>query len=202
MASEHIVETLVRRYPELQHIRDTVFRGVDKYDGRPYAIRYFDIGGDTISIAANLREYQDALLGASYFNSDKADLRWNHYLYFVASAAQSGDAFQKAKTEIESDREYARKLVITERDLDVILADAAFGGDPAADLPPDPLSIWTGLLDQHQLGFIVDESLQVPTVVRHIADGEPQPLLRAPAAPQLGDAERAIANDFLSSVCV
>jgi len=202
VASEHIVETLVRRYPELQHIRDTVFRGVDKYDGRPYAIRYFDIGGDTISIAANLREYQDALLGASYFNSDKAELRWNHYLYFVASAAQSGDAFQKAKTEIESDREYARKLVITERDLDVILADAAFGGDPAADLPPDPLSIWTGLLDQHQLGFIVDESLQVPTVVRHIADGEPQPLLRAPAAPQLGDAERAIANDFLSSLTI
>ena len=46
MANEHIVETLARRYPELQHVRDTVFRGVDKYDGRPYAIRYFDIGGD------------------------------------------------------------------------------------------------------------------------------------------------------------
>jgi hypothetical protein len=93
VTDEHIVETLARRYPELQHVRDTVFRGVDKYDGRPYAIRYFDVGGDTISIAANLREYQDALLGASYFNSNKADLRWNHYLYFLASAAQSGDAF-------------------------------------------------------------------------------------------------------------
>ena len=81
-----------------------------------------------------------------------------------------------------------------------MLADVTFGGDPAVDLPPDPLSIWTGLLDQHQLGFIVDESLQVPTVVRHIADGEQQPLLRTPAAPQLGDAERAIANDFLSSL--
>jgi DNA repair protein SbcC/Rad50 len=192
----------VRRYPELQRIGDTVFRGVDIYGGRPYAIRYFDIGGDTVSIAANLREYQDALLGASYFNSDKADLRWNHYLYFVASTAQSSEAFQNAKTEIESDREYARKFVVTERDLDIILADTAFGGDLTADIPPDPLSIWTDLLEQHQLGFIVDESLQVPTIVRHIADGELQPLLRAPAAPQLGDAERAVANDFLSSLTI
>jgi hypothetical protein len=188
VAAEHIVETLGRRYPELQRIGDTLFRGIDVYHGRPYAIRYFDIGGDPISIAANLREYQDALLGTSYFNSDKADLRWNYYLYFVTTTTQSGDAFQKAKTAIESDREYARKFVITERDLDTILADGAFGGELTPDLPPDPISIWTALLEHHQLGFIVDESLQVPTIVRHIADGERQPLLRAPAAPQLSTA--------------
>lgn len=202
MADEHIVASLERRYPELQRIRDTVFRGVDIYDGRPYAVRYFDIGGDPISIATNLREYQDTLLGASYFNYDKADLRWNHYLYFVASKTTSGDAFQKAKAAIESDREYARKFVITERDLSTVLAGTAFGDDRAADLPPDPLSIWTERLERNQLGFIVDERFQVPTIVRHIADGEPQTLLRAPAAPQLGDAERAVANDFLANLTI
>jgi exonuclease SbcC len=198
--AEHVVTTLGRWYPELQRVGDTVFRGIDIHDGRPYAIRYFDVGGDPISIAANLRQYQDTLLGASYFNSEKTDLRWNHYLYFVAGQSTSGDAFQKAKAAIESDREYARKFVITECDLDIVLARIAFGGDRTADLPPDPLSIWTEVLEHHQLGFIVDESLQVPTIVRNIADGNKQPLLRAPVAPQLGDAERAVANDFLASL--
>jgi DNA repair exonuclease SbcCD ATPase subunit len=200
VANEHIIETLGRHYPELQRVSESVFRGVDFYDGRPYAIRYFDVGADPISVALNLSEYQDKLLGADYFNTDRADLRWNHYLYFVTSTTLSGDAFQKAKTAIELDREYARKFVISEGELDAILADPVFGAGLTANLPPDPLSIWTRVLEQHELGFIVDESLQVPTIVRHIADGESHPLLRAPAAPQIGDAERAVSDDFLATL--
>jgi AAA domain len=201
MANEQIVETLKRRYPGLQRINESVFRGFDLYEGSPYAIRYFDIGADPISVAANLSEYQDKLLGTDYFNSERADLRWNHYLYFIAGAAPSSEAFQKAKTLIESDREYARKFVISNRELDDILTDPSFGSLTGA-LPPDPLSIWTSVLDRHQMGFIVDERLQVPTIVRHIADGEPHALLRAPAAPQIGDAEKAVSDDFLATLSI
>ena len=73
MATEQVVQKLERRYAELQRVSDSVFRGVDMHGGRPYAIRYFDVGADPVSTAPRLQEYLDKLLGASYFNSDKAD---------------------------------------------------------------------------------------------------------------------------------
>lgn len=203
MDLEQVATKLGRRYPALERLSDVVFRGVDTYDGRPYAVRYFDLSDNVVGAAEHLREYQDRLLGVSYFNTEsKADLRWNHYLYFVTSASQSGDAFLKAKAAVESDREYARKLVIAEDDLDTIFEEKRFGIESAEGLPPDPLSIWTGILEKHALGFIVDESLQVPAIVRHIADGEPQPVVRAPAIPDLDPAEKAVSAEFLASIAI
>jgi len=144
--------------------------GVDTYEGRPYAIRYFDLNDDLEKAAGRLHEYQDGLLGTSYFDRDaKADLRWNHYLYFVTSPTE-GDAFLKAKADVESDREYARKFVVTLEDLDRLLDDRLLGTDAVEGLPPDALSIWTEILENENLGFVVDQSLQVPTVVRLIAE--------------------------------
>ncbi len=203
MAIEQIVAKLEYRYPGLQQVSDVVYRGVDLYEGRPYAIRYFDLGDNLVSAAGHLHEYQSELLGTSYFDSEsKADLRWNHYLYFVTSALNSGDAFVKAKAAIESDREYARKVVVTENDLETILDDRGFGLESAAGLPPDPLSIWTDFLEGHHLGFIVDESRQVPAVVRNIADGVRLPVLRVPATPDLDAAEKNAATEFLASIAI
>lgn len=201
MASEQVVQKLENRYAELQRVSDSVFRGVDMYGDRPYAIRYFDIAADPVATAPHLREYLDKLIGASYFNSDKADLRWNHYLYFVTNAARD-ETFLSAQRTIESDREYARKFVVAESELDRLLAQVSFADDLAAGLPPDALSVWTDLLEQHRLGFIVDENLKVPAVVRHIEAGEPQVLLRAPTAPRVGDADRAVADDILASLSI
>jgi hypothetical protein len=44
MAIEQIVAKLEHRYPGLQQVSDVVYRGVDLYEGRPYAVRYFDLG--------------------------------------------------------------------------------------------------------------------------------------------------------------
>lgn len=171
------------------------------YGGRPYAIRYFDVGADPVATAPHLREYLDKLVGASYFNSDKADLRWNHYLYFVTDATRD-EVFLIAQRTIESDREYARKFVVAESELDRLLAQVSFAGELTAGLPPDAVSVWTELLEQHRLGFIVDENLKVPAVVRHIEAGEPQVLLRAPTPPRVGDADRAVADDLLASLSI
>src|SRR5579864_4398854 len=108
MPTEQIVAKLERRYPHLERVADGIFRGVDVYNGRPYAIRYFDLKNDLLSASGRLHEYQDSLLGVSYFDSEsKADLRWNHYLYFVTSAPATGEALLRAKAAVESDREYA-----------------------------------------------------------------------------------------------
>ena len=40
---------------------------VDVYNGRPYAVRYFDLNDDLVSAAERLHEYQTSLLGMSYF---------------------------------------------------------------------------------------------------------------------------------------
>jgi DNA repair protein SbcC/Rad50 len=203
MPIEQIVAKLERRYPHLERVTDAVFRAVDLYDGRPYAIRYFDLTDDVGSAAGQLHDYQNRLLSASYYNSEsKADLRWNHYIYFFTSAPVTDTAFAKAKVAVESDREYARKLVVTEAELDRILDERSFGVESAEGLPPDALSIWTDTLEKHNLGFIVDETLQVPAIVRHIAEGERKPVLRPPVTPQLDPAEQAVSTDFLAGIAI
>src|SRR5688500_14299347 len=93
-----IVAKLERRYPNLEQVADAVYRCVDIYDGRPYAIRYFDLTDDLVSAAERLHDYQSKLLGESFFNiKSKADLRWNHYLYFVTSTSDPDETFLTAK---------------------------------------------------------------------------------------------------------
>ena len=201
MAVEQVLTRLKEKYPGLESVTDTVFRGVDLYDGRPFAIRYFDLSDDLLSVAEELKEYQDRLLGRSYFDAEsKADLRWNHYLYFVTAGVESDQGFLRAKARVESDRAYARKMVVTEAELASVLDDHHFGAESPKGLPFDPLSVWAATLEKHSLGFIVDESLQVPAVVRHIADGERRALVRPPETPDLDPAELTVSNDRLAKI--
>lgn len=198
--ADHISAILRRRYPDLEPVTDQVFRGVDVHEGRPYAIRYFDLRDDLGSTSQRLRDYQDSLLGPTYYERDaQSDLRWNYYLYFIVDRRRLAEgAFLRAKTLVEADREYARKIVISDNDIESFVQAGAPIEESPEELPPDPLSIWTDVLDEHLLGFVVDESLQVPAVVRLIADGSHQGLRRAPAQPQLEPAESAASSDFLA----
>ena len=196
-----IVTKLEGKYPGLERVGDAVFRGVDLYHERPFAIRYFDLSDSLLSAADDLHKYQDGLLGSSYFDAEsKADLRWNHYLYFVTAALGEDNAFVRAKATVEADREYARKLVVTEAELDRVLEEPHFGAESPEGLPVDVLSVWADMLDRKDLGFIVDESRQVPEVVRHIANGDRVPLVRPPATPELDPEEEAVVRDRLANI--
>lgn len=198
-----LVESLKSRYPALEEVSDVLLRGVDVYEGRPYAIRYFDLSDEIVSVASHLNEYQERILGASFFApTSNSDLRWNHYVYFLTSGDVSADEERvKAKAVIETDREYARKLVLTLTELREVL-DGRIQEKRAPSLPPDPLAEWTKALEKHDLGFVVDEALQVPAVVRHIAKGERHGLQRPPAAPALDEAERQVAKDSLKKLII
>ncbi len=192
---EKAFETLRGRYPELESVADRVYRGVDVHEGRTYAVRYFDLHDNVPGSLETLRNYQDEVLGSTYYSADaKADLRWNHYLYFVTSLARfdSGE-FLSAKAFIEADREYARKIVVEETALGSLIAGAVFGSSGGDTLPPDALTLLRDALDQHRLAFVVDENLVVPAVVRHIADGTQQGLQRLPSAAALRN-EEAVAH--------
>ena len=198
-----VIDMLRLHYPALQEVSDILLRGIDVYDGRPYAVRYFDLTDDIVSAASHLSEYQERMLAESYFDPhSKSDLRWNHYLYFLTSPDLSIDAARaKAKSAIEADREYARKLVLTEIELREVL-NWRLPDNKDTSLPLDPISEWAKALEKHDLGFVVDEALQVPAVVRYIAKGERQGLQRPPVAPDLDESERQVAKDFLKSLVI
>ena len=203
MPTEQIVARLEQRYPRLERVAEAVFRAVDLYNDSPYAVRYFDLSDDLVSAAGQLHEYQERLLGASYFNVDsKADLRWNHYLYFVTATQRADKAFRHAKATVECNQEYARKIVLTETELAELLEERPFPDESREGFPLDALSVWMNILEEHRLGFIVDQTLQVPSVIRHIAHGQQRPVLRPPATPKLESAEAAVATDRLAGIAI
>jgi hypothetical protein len=87
MINAQRVEAMLKdRYPDLESVGQGVFRGVDRFGARDYAIRYFDLNDRLATTADSLKSYQEEVLSPMYFSSDVAtDLRWNHYLYFVTS---------------------------------------------------------------------------------------------------------------------
>lgn len=193
--------TLENRYDTLTEVSRHVFRATDVYESHTYAVRYFDLQ-DTLEVTAReLTGYQDTLLGKDFFSRDATpDLRWNYYLYFITSQKDWAEpTFRSARAAIEADHQYARKRVVAEGELESLLAVRHFADD-VRPLPPDPLKVWTDVLGDHDLTFIVDDALQVPAVVRKIESGESAGLGVPPSTPQLTAAERGATSYFLASL--
>lgn len=198
------VEAMLRgRYPDLEGVSPGVFRGVDRFGAREYAIRYFDLNDQLAATAASLKRYQEEVLSPMYFSTQVAtDLRWSHYLYFVTSdeeAAHGG--FGRLKATVESDREYARKQVVREGDVPKLLAQ----GSPAAAagaLPVDLATTWSQTLEQHGLGFILDDDISVPDAVRRIVAGSKDKAARPISPMALLPAEKAAAGHFLKRLTI
>lgn len=91
------------------------------YEGKCYAVAYFDLADNVVGRAGELHDFQERILGDDFFGSP-GDLRWNKYLYIVAGPkSRSHDGFENAKAFIESDKEYARKRVVSVEDLEALL---------------------------------------------------------------------------------
>ena len=55
MINAQQVEAILRgRYPDLEDVSPGVFRGVDRFGAREYAIRYFDLNDRLATTAASL----------------------------------------------------------------------------------------------------------------------------------------------------
>jgi DNA repair protein SbcC/Rad50 len=198
------VEALLKsRYPNLENIGQGLFRGVDRFGSRDYAVRYFDLNDRLSTTADSLKSYQEEVLSPMYFSSDVAtDLRWNHYLYFVTSdeEAQRGE-FGRLKAKVEADREYARKQVVREGDVAGLLANAQ-APEPPTSLPIDLATTWSATLEQHGLAFILDGDISVPDAVRRIVAGTKEGA-RHPISPvALLDSEKAAATQFIKRLTI
>ena len=94
------------------------------YEGKCYAMAYVDLADDVVGRARELQDFQERILGDDFFGTS-GDLRWNKYLYIVAGPKSLSDNdFENAKASIESDKEYARKHVVSADELEALLSAA------------------------------------------------------------------------------
>ncbi|WLI13449.1 MULTISPECIES: AAA family ATPase [Pseudomonas] len=111
---------------DVQNIDDAVVRGERCHEGKCYAIAYVDLADNVVGRAGELYDFQERILGDDFFGTP-GDLRWNKYLYIVAGPKSlRHDDFEKAKATIESDKEYARKRVVSEEELEALLGAAQY----------------------------------------------------------------------------
>jgi len=200
---ERVEGILRQRYPDLEALRDGVYRGVDRYAAHDYAIRYFDVNDRLTETAPLLKRYQEELLSGTYFSSQTpTDLRWSHYLYFVTSAEQARRSdFGHFKAAVEGDREYARKQVLLEGELGSLLGDTE-STKPSSRLPADLATTWMKRLDAKGLGFVLDEGLSVPEVVRRITAGQKETATKVVSPMALLPEEAAAARHFLTKLTI
>ena len=104
-ARQKVVELL----GNVDDVAEAVVRAERMYEGKCYAVAYFDLADNVVGRAGELHDFQERILGDDFFGSP-GDLRWNKYLYIVAGPkSRSHDGYENAKAFIESDKEYARK---------------------------------------------------------------------------------------------
>ena len=114
-------ERVAKRFSDFEQVDDSVIRFTKRAGDQPFAVCYLDIAQDLPGTAEMLTKYQDRVIGRHYFEGGKS-LQWNNYLYFITSSDRlKSDEARKAKELIERDRTYARKFVILEDELDLVL---------------------------------------------------------------------------------
>ena len=105
----------------LHDVDDSVVCGEKKLGEQTYAVAYVDLADQVVERSQHLRDFQERILADDFFDTP-GDLRWNKYLYIVAGPNSTSDPqFATAKAAIEADKNYARKRVISEEDLEILL---------------------------------------------------------------------------------
>jgi recombinational DNA repair ATPase RecF len=132
---------VAKRFPNVEKVSDSVLRFTRKAGDQPFAVYYLDVAENLPSTPESLNKYQDQIIGQRYFEEAQS-LQWSNYLYFILSKQRLATIEARhAKELIENDRNYARKFVIAEEELDRVLAPPAIVRGPA--VPKSNIhSIW------------------------------------------------------------
>jgi chromosome segregation protein len=158
-------EVLVNsQFHNIREIETGVVRGERLYGNKRYAVAYVDFRDDVVRIAENLRAFQEQLLGADYFNNPD-QLRWNSYLYVLAGPESlRAKAFQEAKARIETNREYARKYVLSIDDMRELLSNSSLSVPQQGIKTTDIITTWAKALEAAQLNMLLDKPTRTKAV--------------------------------------
>jgi len=150
-------KTLGRHFDRLKDMGGGILRGEQSYNGKPYAIAYFDISDEIIERSENLSRFQERLLGDEFFSSEN-DFRWNSYLYFWAGPRSKANArYLSAKRNIEADRHFARKFVLDSDDLTARLGAEPELASEGTARKAEVADQWVSLLRDSSLGCLLEQ---------------------------------------------
>ncbi|MFG6432563.1 AAA family ATPase [Roseateles sp. LYH14W] len=156
----------------LHDVDDSVVRGEKKLGEQTYAVAYVDFADDVVERSLHLRDFQERILADDFFDTP-GDLRWNKYLYFVAGPNSKADPqFAAAKAAIEADKDYARKRVISQDDLESLLGGPKLFEAAERGSTYDVLTDWRQRLSAAGLELLLDAPSPRTTVVEKIARRE------------------------------
>ncbi len=196
-ARQKVVELL----GEVNDVEEAVVRAERLHEGKCYAIAYVDLADNVVGRAGELHDFQERILGDDFFGTP-SDLRWNKYLYIVAGPKSlSHDGFEEAKATIESDKDYARKRVVSEEELEALLGTAKHFIPSNAGKDFNVVSEWEKRLAAADL----DELLDRPTrknVVERIGTRSAK---RGPIADKtltLNPSDAPLAQKWLASISI
>lgn len=154
---DSVRETINKHFQKVSDIGDGIVRGERQHNGKPFAVAYIDLSDAVVERSRDLKHFQEGLIGSDFFSSDN-DLRWNSYLFFWAGPrSTANDAFQSAKTEIESDRHFARKFVLSESDLTRRFGEKGLEDSPTNEQDSDAASTWAELLRADSLAVLLEQ---------------------------------------------
>lgn len=153
----------------LHDVDDSVVRGEKKLGDQTYAVAYVDFADDVVERSLHLRDFQERILADDFFDAP-GDLRWNKYLYIVAGPnSMASPQFAEAKAAIEADKDYARKRVISQDDLESQLGGPKLFEAAKQGSSYDVLTDWRQRLSTAGLELLLDAPTPRTTVVEKIA---------------------------------
>lgn len=153
----------------LHDVDDSVVRGEKKLGEQTYAVAYVDFADEVVERSLHLRDFQERILADDFFDAP-GDLRWNKYLYIVAGPnSKANPQFAAAKAAIEADKDYARKRVISQDDLESLLGGPKLFEAAEHGSTYDVLTDWRQRLSAAGLELLLDAPTPRTAVVEKIA---------------------------------
>jgi exonuclease SbcC len=134
---------------------------------------YFFQSAPELPTDDQLSRIHEDVVSPSYFQAQDAS-RWNHYVVFVANDSDKDSvAFRRRQRRIESDKNYARKIVVFQSELDRFVDHSLPGATPEA--PSDSVvSVWTKTLLEAGLASVQREVPRAQ-LIRDIRTGKTKP---------------------------
>lgn len=195
-------EALSHLLVDIQDIDESVVRGEKRLGSQTYAVAYVDLSDNVVARSQNLREFQERILGDDFFDAT-GDLRWNKYLYIVAGPNSMADAaaFAAAKATIEADKDYARKRVVSEDELESILGGARLF-EPTFASQTNVFTDWEQRLTSNELDLLLDCPTPRTAAVDRVAQGTARRASSRERAQTLNAADEHLATSKLTELTV
>lgn len=198
---QSVREKVVALLSDVQNIDETVVRGERCHEGKCYAIAYVDLADNVVGRAGELYDFQERILGDDFFGTP-GDLRWNKYLYIVAGPKSlRHEGFEKAKATIESDKEYARKRVVSEEELEALLGAAQYLTPTNAGKDFNVVGEWEKRLAAADLDELLDRPAR-KDVVERIGTRSAKRVPVADKTLTLNPADALLAQKWLASISI